>query len=124
MDVNITLKNDLPEHTVPQIPAVLTEATCELIENAAKATHGRDGRVTVTLSQANDNWTDITITDNGPGLPDEEAEVLRTGEETPLNHGQGLGLWMVRMVTKQAGGNVSVDVTDDGTTVRLHVPTS
>ena len=124
MDANVTFRNDLPEHAVPQLPAVLTEAVRELVENAAEATPDRDGRVTVTLSKANDKWTDITIADNGPGLPDEEAEVLRTGEETPLNHGQGLGLWLVRIVTKQAGGNVSVDVTDDRTTVTLHVPTS
>jgi len=49
-------------------------------------------------------------------------EVLETGEETPLNHGQGLGVWMVRMLVAQVGGDVSVDVTDGGTTVHLRIP--
>ena len=61
--------------------------------------------------------------DDGPGLPEMEADVLATGEETPLNHGQGLGLWMVRMIVTQAGGDVSVDSAADGTTVCLRLPT-
>jgi Histidine kinase-, DNA gyrase B-, and HSP90-like ATPase. len=51
-----------------------------------------------------------------------EAAVLETGEEKPLEHGQGLGLWMVRMAVTQAGGDVSVESTADGTTVRLRLP--
>ncbi|OYR40611.1 hypothetical protein DJ82_07030 [Halorubrum sp. Ib24] len=49
---------------------------------------------------------------------------IETGEETPLNHGQGLGLWMVRMIVTGAGGDASVETTDDGTEVCLRVPAS
>ena len=41
-----------------------------------------------------------------------------------MNHGQGLGLWMVRMIVTQAGGEASVESTADGTTVRLRLPTA
>ncbi|MFC7188374.1 ATP-binding protein, partial [Halorubrum yunnanense] len=61
------------------------------------------------------------VRDDGPGMPEMEADILETGEETPLNHGGGLGLWMVRMIVTQAGGDVSV-ATTDGTEVKLRVP--
>jgi len=107
-----------------QLPIVMTEAVGELVENAIEAADGSDSQVKLTLSESDGEWVDITVQDEGPGLPDAEASVLDIGEETPLNHGQGLGLWMVRMLTKQAGGNVLVDATEDGTTVTLRVPTS
>jgi signal transduction histidine kinase len=52
-----------------------------------------------------------------------EVDVLETGEETPLSHGGGLGLWMVRTIVTQAGGEMSVESTADGTAVCLRLPT-
>ncbi|OYR56148.1 hypothetical protein DJ73_00605 [Halorubrum sp. Ea1] len=57
-------------------------------------------------------------------LPYDFLTRIETGEETPLNHGQGLGLWMVRMIVTGAGGDASVETTDDGTEVCLRVPAS
>ncbi|NHN63474.1 PAS domain-containing protein [Haloarcula sp. JP-Z28] len=118
------IRNDLPDGVTPHLPTVMREAVSELLGNAADATPDSNGQITVTLSQTADDWVGITVADNGFGLPDAEASVLRTGEETPLNHGQGIGLCMVRMIVKQVGGDVSVDVTQGGTEVTLHVPAS
>jgi signal transduction histidine kinase len=63
------------------------------------------------------------VSDDGPGMPEMEAEVLETGEETSLRHGQGLGLWMARTIVRQAGGDVSVDTGPDGTEVCVRLPT-
>jgi len=64
----------------------------ELIENAVKHT-GDNPSVTVAVEIV-PNGIEIQIKDNGPGLPDHEAEVLTSGVETPLAHGSGLGLWL------------------------------
>lgn len=102
------------------MPTTLRQAVHELVENAVKVKE----TATVEIAVApGDDWVDISVTDDGPGLPEMEAEVLETGEEDPLNHGKGLGLWMVRMIITQAGGNVSVESTTDGTEVRLRLPT-
>ncbi|TKX52784.1 ATP-binding protein, partial [Halorubrum sp. SP3] len=42
---------------------------------------------------------------------------------TDLDHGQGLGLWMVRMITTQIGGDISVELNEKGTEINLHIPT-
>lgn len=118
------IRNDLPDGVAPQLPSIMSEAVSELLGNAADATPELNGQITVTLSQTADDWVSITVADNGLGLPDTEASVLSTGEATPLNHGQGIGLCMVRMIVKQVGGDVSVAVTEDGTEVTLHVPAS
>jgi two-component sensor histidine kinase len=47
--------------------------------------------------------------------------VLETGRETPLEHGEGLGLWLVNWIVTGLGGTVTAN-TDDGTTVRLSLP--
>jgi signal transduction histidine kinase len=51
-----------------------------------------------------------------------EKSLLETGEETPLSHGQGLGLWMVRALTIRAGGSISVETSDEGSKIILEIP--
>jgi PAS domain S-box-containing protein len=102
-----------------QVPMTLRKAVYELVENAVKVEATTTVEVTV---RSDEGWVEISVTDDGPGMPEMEADVLETGEEDPLNHGKGLGLWMVRMIVTQAGGNVSVEPTVDGTDVRLRMP--
>ena len=104
-----------------QVPTTFRQAVHELVENAIKVKETATVEVTVC---SGDDWVEISVTDDGPGMPEMEAAVLETGEEDPLNHGKGLGLWMVRMIVTQAGGNVSVESTTDGTEVRLRLPTT
>ena len=103
-----------------RVPAPIRSAVRELVENAAASTEG--ATVEVELARPEEDWIDIRVRDDGPGLPEMEAEVLETGEETQLTHGLGLGLWTVRMVVTQAGGTASVESSTDGTEVRLRLP--
>lgn len=65
----------------------------------------------------------LTVSDNGPGIPDEERTVIEEGEETPLFHGSGLGLWIVHWTVTLAGGQVEIiDREPRGTTVSITLP--
>lgn len=57
----------------------------------------------------------ITVCDNGPGIPPAERAVV-TGERsiTPLEHGSGLGLWLVAAVGDVYGGRVEFAERDGG----------
>ena len=54
------------------------------------------------------------VTDSGLGLPDTERQVLKAGRETPLRHGNELGLWLINWI-------VTATV-DSGTTITLRLP--
>ncbi|MFC3959556.1 ATP-binding protein [Halovivax cerinus] len=64
----------------------------------------------------------VAVSDNGPGIPEHELEVLERGEETPLEHGSGIGLWIVYWIAEHATVTVSFETGDDGTTVTVEIP--
>jgi PAS domain S-box-containing protein len=115
-EMTVTVDGDSPQAAVA---GEVKPALIELIDNAVTASP--DDHVSLSVS-ASDGWVTFEVTENGPGLPEMEAAVLNEGEETPLNHGQGLGLWLVRMVVTGAGGEVSIRDNNPGTTVELRVP--
>jgi PAS domain S-box-containing protein len=116
-----TVKTETPADASRTVSSKLSIAIEELVKNAVATTD--TPTVTVGVSMIETDWVEVRVCDDGPGMPEIEAEVLETGEESPLRHGDGLGLWMVRTVVTQIGGEVSVDTGDDGTTVSLRVPT-
>ena len=120
-DVDSTITVDAAGSPSVQLPTMLTDAVRELVENAVNATEA--GTTEVGLDRPAEGWVEISVRDDGPGMSEMEVNVLETGEETPLSHGDGIDLWMVRTVVTQAGGEVSVESTADGTEVCLRLPT-
>ena len=95
------------------IPAIGT-AVENLCENAVE--HNDDPVVSVSVETVTDDrqWIRIAVADDGSGIPEHERTVLTEGEETDLEHGSGLGLWLVRWGVEHLGGSVEFTV-DDGT---------
>jgi PAS domain S-box-containing protein len=102
-------------------------ALAELLENALVHNDQPTPEVTVTTRPSNrektGDWIEIVITDNGPGIPEHEQKAVESGEETPLQHGTGLGLWIVYWTVSLYGGEVSLeDNSAHGTRVVLSLP--
>ena len=98
-------------------PAPLALAVSNLVENANE--HGAPP-VAVT-AEGDGEEVVIQVRDEGSGVPDHELDMLRAETETALEHGSGLGLWLVRWGVDAVGGELTVDTTD-GTTATLRVP--
>jgi len=47
--------------------------------------------------------------------------VLERGYEDVLNHGSGIGLWIVTMVVDEIDGTIEYDAGDDGTEITLRI---
>jgi Signal transduction histidine kinase len=90
----------------------------ELGVNAAK--HGDSSTITYRVETTEAEQIAISIQDGGPGLPEVERGVLEAGRETELEHGSGLGLWLVNWIVTGLGGEVTTSV-DDGTTVTIRL---
>ena len=103
----------------------LASAIREAVDNAV-VHHDRSRpeiRVSVARPDEFGNWVEIRIVDTGPGIPDDERTVIETGEETPLVHGTGIGLWLVHWVVASFGGEVRIEDNEPrGSVVTLRLP--
>jgi len=106
-------------------PSVLI-ALEELVENAVEHRATADDPLEVEITATRTDGTPgvrVAVHDNGPGIADHEREVIRSGTETPLKHGSGVGLWLVNWIVRNLGGRMSFPETDGpGTTVELQLP--
>jgi PAS domain S-box-containing protein len=115
---SVTIESE-GEITAPVLPS-FDRAFEELIENGFKH-GGEDPTVTVTIELV-PNAIEIRIADDGPGIPDQEQEVLEKGTETPLIHGSGLGLWLVHWIVARHEASVEATTTEGGTTMTVTLP--
>jgi signal transduction histidine kinase len=115
----VTLDVSTPESLAVEATDALEDALWELVENACEHT-GDSPHVEIAVGHQA-GLADVTISDDGPGLPEHERAVLETATETDLEHGSGLGLWLAHWVLEDAGGDLTFAV-DDGTTVRATLP--
>ncbi|WP_144926094.1 sensor histidine kinase [Halorubrum salsamenti] len=65
----------------------------------------------------------LVVEDDGPGIPDHEVEAVESGRETALEHGSGLGLWVVEWGAAAIGAEVDyADREPRGTRVTVSIP--
>lgn len=113
-DVVVTLRDDL-----------LKRALTNLVENAIEHNDSEEPRVELRAIYEPDRTYPLTVSvvDNGPGIPEAEQKAVLEGDETPLQHGSGLGLWVVRWIVTRLGGEMDIEHREPrGTIVSLQVP--
>ena len=98
---------------------LLDTAVANLIENAIE--HG-DDLPSVTVSVETGDPVSITVADDGPGIPAMERDVIDEGRETSLQHGSGVGLWLVHWIVTASGGEVHFEESSSGSVVRIDLP--
>jgi PAS domain S-box-containing protein len=100
----------------------LAHAIEELVENAIIHNDG-DPNVSVSARQEGSGYVEIRVEDDGPGIDEQERATIEAGKETPLQHGSGVGLWLVNWVVRKYGGTVSFE-DGDGCTVLVRLPST
>ncbi|MCK4542053.1 MAG: response regulator [Spirochaetales bacterium] len=98
-----------PDSAVP-LSIILTELVTNALKHAFDSPVG--GEIRISFHREADLYI-LTISDNGKGIP---------GEEDLLSSG-GLGMRLVTALTKQLGGDFSVD-SEGGTGIRISFPIS
>jgi len=119
-ELHVTVHSDFPEPVkVDAFPAELRQVFTNLITNAAEAA-GTRGEVRVGLSAVQaatgsdghkvTQGARVTITDNGPGIPEEvRRHLFQPFFTTKGERGTGLGLWVSQGIINKHGGNIAVD---------------
>ncbi len=108
--------------------AELPEVTCRagevnqvfmnLLTNAIQAVadrHGTEGGIIEVSTEADDDHATVTISDNGPGVPEALVEQVFDPFFTtkPVGQGTGIGLSISREIVRRHGGTLTVETADD-----------
>jgi len=117
--VRIELAEALPE--ISADPDLLHRALQNLVLNAIDAMP--QGGELAIRTRTLDDRIELSVSDTGSGLTQEECGRLFTPYYTTKQHGTGLGLAIVQSVVSDHGGKISVQSTKEkGTTFRIELP--
>jgi two-component system sensor histidine kinase ChvG len=106
---------------IEAVPGHLETAVRNLLENGASFA---EQRLVVELRTEPDRVI-LSVTDDGPGIADEDLPHVfdRFFSRRPGNEGTGLGLAMTRAVVEAHDGEIEVDSTlGERTTFEIHIP--
>lgn len=93
-----------------------------LLQNAREALGGR-GRLRLGAAWHEDHGVEVTVADDGPGIPPELQDRVFEAYYTTKPRGSGLGLAIVKQNVELYGGRVTLDsAAGRGTTFRLWFP--
>ncbi|MDY7081524.1 MAG: HAMP domain-containing sensor histidine kinase, partial [Halobacteria archaeon] len=97
----IDISTDLPESRYVFTYDLIDSAIHNLLENSVE--HNQVGKPSISISmKETPDGSELCISDNGPGIPEHELEVIKKGEEKPLKHSSGIGLWIVNLVVAKS----------------------
>ena len=136
--LGVSAETDLPQKLIVHgFPAELRQVFTNLLTNAAEASQPEDiilvrGKHCPAHVDASGTRREagalITISDRGPGVPEEiRTQLFQPFFTTKGERGTGLGLWVSRGIMNKHGGTIdlasSVDPDHHGTTVSVFLAT-
>jgi signal transduction histidine kinase len=122
---DISIQENLSADIEIDCHPAIGKAIDEVVQNAVS--HHPDERTEIRL-RLSVHWGDDTgllvIEDNGAGIDPHEIETLEAKAESALQHGSGVGLWMVSLILRESGGTLTIDRETElgGTRVELALP--
>jgi two-component system, NtrC family, sensor kinase len=125
-DVQVEKSID-PDLRITGFPGQIDQVFMNLITNAAQAMKAADGKAGTIRVAANrrDDRVEITVSDDGPGIPPEVLPRIFDPFFTTKDVGQGsgLGLSIVHGIVDRHGGRIQVESRlGEGTTFRISLP--
>lgn len=98
----------------------LEQVLINLFQNALEAVEekGNDGHIEVRTVE-HEEMVVLTVSDNGPGIPQPIRDNLFTPFNTSKEKGLGLGLVIAKEILADYGGRISVESSDSGTIFRV-----
>lgn len=115
--------------TVRGDPEELQTALLNILNNAVKYSP-KGPAIVVTLRVEHDAWVRVSVTDQGIGIPRAHLKrIFRRFYRVPVRSvlrtkGTGLGLYLVRTIARQHGGDAIAESPGEGlgATIRLELP--
>ena len=119
---NVEILDDGTEHFVLMDPSDLEIILWNLIDNACEVMD-EGGTITVKIAEAGEsNYVELTICDEGPGIPDDYKEHIFDPFFTSRPGGTGLGLNITLQLVSRSGGKISYETSPEGTCFKILLP--
>jgi signal transduction histidine kinase len=123
MDEQLTIETSVPFGACVMADEMLAEVFHNLLTNAVEHNDADEPHIHIEATVQDDIVT-VEIADNGPGLPDNEANRLFSrGTKTVHSDGSGFGLYFVRTMVESYGGTIRTRQNEPlGTVFVLELP--
>lgn len=108
-----TIETDLPERARAVAPPSYNVALTELVENGVVHHPSGNGPVTIRIERE-ESAVVVAVEDECDPVPEQIQRTVASGTEQPLQHNDGLGLWLVRWIVEPVGGTLAFDRREDG----------
>lgn len=97
-----------------------------LLDNALRYDPSEKPYAEVVVRSDDDSSVLVEIIDRGPGIPQSEVDIIvGDSDVTPLTHGSGLGLWLVKWIIESYRADLSIETSGtEGSIVSLHFDTT
>ena len=104
----------------------ISQVFVNIIKNAIQAISSQpsnvNGDIIVTLNPLySEKEMEITISDNGPGIPAEIQEKIFRPNFTTKSNGNGLGLAISKHIVEGSGGRITFATSEKGTTFFIYL---
>jgi len=101
----------------------ISQVFVNIIRNAIQALEGQaDADIIVVLNAAYaENEVQISVSDNGPGIPEEARTKVFQPNFTTKSNGNGLGLAISKRIVEGSGGRIEFETSDKGTTFYIYL---
>lgn len=86
-----------------------------LLKNALQAIDNREDGDVIVILKENEQEVEISISDNGPGIPEDIQPKIFTPNFTTKSNGTGLGLAISKNIVEGSDGKIRFDTSDKGT---------
>lgn len=121
--INITIHDGSGDSAIVGDKIQIQQVLLNLLRNAAEATADQERRDIVLLTEAHENDVEISVIDNGPGLPAEVQRKLFQPFVSTKATGMGVGLSICHTIIAAHDGRLWAEPNPDGGTIfRISLP--
>jgi len=114
LTIQVEIQPDLP--SIVLLKEHMSDILTNLLSNARDASP-ENGIIKITARMLNSDTLEISVKDQGPGIPPDKMEQIFEPYYTTKPHGSGLGLAIVKSTVELYGGQVTVENHPEGGTV-------
>ena len=107
IDLSVSLNN--PDLEIFADQNLISQVLINLVKNAQEANeNNREGRIRISANVDINNHPEICVTDNGPGISEENLDEIFVPFFTTRQKGSGIGLSISKQIMRVHGGNLKV----------------